>query len=232
MRITLESLLTGARKAQGTVIIIDVYRAFTTAAVAFSRGATKIIMVAEIGEALELRRRGLGQFCMGEVEGIKPEEFAFGNSPYELSQAQVKGKTIIQSTRAGTSGVSAAKGAEAIYAASFVNAGATVRNVLHRSPPLVTIVAMGWNGTERSDEDELCALYIRNLLEGRQPDKECVRKLALVGGHSQKFGDPALPHFHPKDRDIALQIDAFDFAIRVKRERKLLVARPETPGAK
>ncbi len=224
MEIRLESLLTGARRAEGTVIIIDVYRAFTTAAVAFSRGAKKIVMVAGIDEALRLRRRGVGEICMGEVDGIKPDKFDFGNSPFELSRADVMGKTIIQSTRAGTSGAAAAKKAEAIYAAAFVTAGATVRHVLRAKPKRVTIVAMGWNGTERADEDELCAMCIRNLLEGRRPDKECVRKLALAGAQSQKFGDPALPHFHAKDRDIALNIDAFDFAIRVRRKGELLLA--------
>ena len=39
MEIRIESLLEGARRAQGTVVIVDVFRAFTTAAVAFSRGA-------------------------------------------------------------------------------------------------------------------------------------------------------------------------------------------------
>lgn len=33
------SLMEGARAAKGTVLIIDVFRGFTTAAVAFSRGA-------------------------------------------------------------------------------------------------------------------------------------------------------------------------------------------------
>lgn len=36
MQIVIDSLLEGAKSATGTVIIIDVYRAFTTAAVAFS----------------------------------------------------------------------------------------------------------------------------------------------------------------------------------------------------
>ena len=43
MEIHLKSLLQGARESTGTVVIIDVYRAFTTAAVAFQRGAEKII---------------------------------------------------------------------------------------------------------------------------------------------------------------------------------------------
>ena len=108
MQIRLGSLLEGARTAEGTVVIIDVFRAFTTAAVAFSRGAAKIVLTAEVGEALELRARGVGELCMGEVDGMRPEGFDFGNSPYELSTADVEGKTLVQSTRAGTVGVAAA----------------------------------------------------------------------------------------------------------------------------
>jgi len=46
MEIRLASLLRGAQEAEGTTIIIDVFRAFTTAAVAFDRGATQIVLVA------------------------------------------------------------------------------------------------------------------------------------------------------------------------------------------
>jgi 2-phosphosulfolactate phosphatase len=40
--INLLSLLEGAHAAKGTVVVIDVYRAFTTAAIAFQQGAAKI----------------------------------------------------------------------------------------------------------------------------------------------------------------------------------------------
>ena len=86
---------------------------------------------------------------------------------------------------------------------------------------------MGAEGRERSDEDEQCALYMRNLLEGRRPDRDAVRSLVLAGAESQKYGDPARPHFHPKDREIALRIDTIPFAIEVSREDGLLVAMPE-----
>ncbi|MCH8206588.1 MAG: 2-phosphosulfolactate phosphatase [Chloroflexi bacterium] len=227
MRIEMASLLGGARQAEGTVIIIDVFRAFTTAAVAFSRGAEKIVLVAEVEEALELRARGVGDMCMGEVAGLRPDEFDFGNSPFELSTGDVAGKTLIQSTRAGTVGVSAATRADRIYAASLVIAGATADAVRRHAPELVTIVAMGGEGTVRTDEDEQCALYLRNLLQGRQPDRDSVRSLVLVGGESQKYGHPASPHFHAQDPEIALMIDSYPFAIRVDREDGLLVARPE-----
>jgi 2-phosphosulfolactate phosphatase len=231
MEIRLTSLLQGAREARGTTIIIDVFRAFTTAAVAFDRGASKIILVAEIEEALALRRQGAGDLCIGEVDGIKPAGFDFGNSPYELSQADLSGKTLIQSTRAGTVGVTAAAAADTIYLGALVTATATVRAILESLPAQVTIVAMGNRAQWRSDEDEQCALYLRNLLQGRHPDPEAVKKLVRVGQEAQKFDDPSQPQYHPHDRKIALHIDRYAFALRALREENLVVARPLRPGS-
>ena len=60
MEIRLVSLTSGAAAAVGTTLIIDVFRAFTTAAVAFSRGAYRIIMVDSLDKALALRSSGVG----------------------------------------------------------------------------------------------------------------------------------------------------------------------------
>jgi 2-phosphosulfolactate phosphatase len=229
VNIELSSLLHGAQHAEGVVIVIDVFRAFTTAAVAFAQGVEKIILVAEVEEALALRNQGKGQLCVGEVGGRKPEGFDFGNSPYELSQAAgLSGQTLIQSTRAGTVGVAAAQKAETLYLGSFVIATATVKAVLAQTPVLVSIVAMGAEARQRTDEDEQCALYLRNLFQGRRPNPDAVSHLVRMGQEAQKYDDPALPHFHPEDKALALQIDKYDFALRVRREDGLLVARKDT----
>lgn len=228
MEIRLLSLLEGVRQATGTVVIIDVYRAFTTAAVALQRGAARLLLVDTPEAAFKLRREGRGDLCLGEVAGTKVPGFDFGNSPLELSRAEVYGKTLIQSTSAGTKGVVAAGRAEALFAAALVNAEATVRAVLARRPSLVSLVAMGTNGTKRSDEDEQCALYLRNRLCDRRPDPAAVRSLVLSAYDSAKFDDPERPYFDPRDRDMALQIDSIPFAVRVRVDGDLLVATPET----
>ena len=81
MEISIHSLLEGATRATGTVAVIDVFRAFTTAAVALANGASTIVMVRTVEEALKLREAGVGQICMGEVRGRAPPGFEFGNSP-------------------------------------------------------------------------------------------------------------------------------------------------------
>ncbi len=227
MEIMLGSLDRDAREARGTVVIIDVFRAFTTGAIAFDRGAKEIVLVAEVEEALDLRRRGIGDLLMGEVDGKRPDGFDFGNSPYEISQADLNGKTLVQSTRAGTVGVAAATQADTIYTGSFVVAEATAKAILREDPPLVSIIAMGDRARFRSAEDEQCGLYLRNLLEGRMPDAGAVRSLVMEGGQTQKFFDQSQPQYHPQDVELALQINRFPFAMKISREDGLLVARRE-----
>lgn len=227
MEVRIDSLLSGAERASGSVVIIDVFRAFTTAAVVLSRGATKIIVVRDVQEALALRSAGVGQLCMGEVGGRAPPGFDLGNSPFEASQAHVEGLTIIQRTSAGTQGIVSAKHAAYLHAGALVTAKATVRAIRKLSPQRVSLVAMGKDGVARADEDELCAIHLRNLLEGRPGNASAIREVILAGPRIGDFHDPAKAHFHPGDLDVALDIDRYDFAVRISQEEGRLVARAE-----
>ena len=129
MEIVLQSLLEGAKRASGTVVVIDVFRAFTTAAYAFNQGAKELILVAGVEEALRLRRNGMVHLCMGEVNGEKPEGFDFGNSPFAIAKENLEGKVIAQSTTAGTVGVDAANNADVIFLGSLVTATATINAI-------------------------------------------------------------------------------------------------------
>jgi 2-phosphosulfolactate phosphatase len=103
----------------------------------------------------------------------------------------------------------------------------TVRALLSDSPDHFSLVAMGANGLTRTDEDELCAIHLRNGLEGRPGDPDAIRRLILAGGEVGRFHDPARPYLHPEDVDIALDIDRYDFALRVEFEEGRPVARME-----
>ena len=228
MKISLGSLKRGAEEAQGTTIIIDVFRAFTTAAIAFDRGAKEIVLFADPNDALDLHRKGVGDYLMGEVSGKKPDGFHFGNSPHEISDVDMTGKTLIQSTRAGTVGVEAATNAAEVFLGSFVVAQATVDAIRKESPSLVSIIAMGDQGVVRADEDEQCGIYLRNIMEERKPDFNAVKSLIMTGGATQKFFDPEQPQYHPEDVTLALQADRYSFAMKISREDGLLVARKQS----
>jgi 2-phosphosulfolactate phosphatase len=225
MEVVIESLLAGARRATGKVAIIDVFRAFTTAAVALANRAARIVMVQSVEEALSLRAKGVGQICMGEVKGRAPEGFDFGNSPFAIKDIDFNGKTVIQRTSAGTQGIVSATRAAELYAASLVTAAATAKALGAGTSSRVTLVPMGAEGVERTDEDELCAIHLRNLLQGRSGDPEAIRRVILAGDQPPRFRGAARPGLHPADLDIALEIDRYDFAIKVEIEHERPVAR-------
>jgi 2-phosphosulfolactate phosphatase len=89
---------------------------------------------------------------------------------------------------------------------------------------------MGNNGIKRTDEDELCAIHLRNRLEGRPGDADAIRRLIIAGREVERFHDPARPYLHSEDVDIALDVDRYDFALRVNFEEGRPVARIETPA--
>ncbi len=220
--ITIGSFASAAREAAGVVVIIDVFRAFTTAAVALANGATQIIMVDDLDTALAFRERNVGRYCMGERRGIRPSGFDFGNSPAEILDVRFDGETLIQTTSNGTRGISAAKAAKRIYAGSFVTAEATVQAILNGPEAQVSLVAMGEGDGVRADEDEVCALYLRSRLLGLQPDPESLR--TLIKTMSRRTDTNTLSAV---DVDCCLNMNTAPFAIRVIEKEGFWVATAE-----
>src|SRR5262245_30836648 len=116
-------------EANGLVVVIDVLRAFTNAAFVFSRGAGEIYPVSKVNEALEFKAANANSLACGEVNGIPPEGFDFGNSPSQVLTLDLAGKIIVQRTGAGTQGVTRSLNAGTMLAASFVIADATRRYI-------------------------------------------------------------------------------------------------------
>lgn len=68
MNITRANLKTCA-DARGVAVVIDVIRAFTTAAYAFAAGASDMVPVGTLDEARALRERFPAALLMGESHG-------------------------------------------------------------------------------------------------------------------------------------------------------------------
>jgi len=210
--------------AQGVVIVIDVLRAFSTAAYAFSRGAQEILLVSTVEEALMLKSQLAGSKAMGEVGGLPPEGFDFGNSPTDISKEDLSGMTLIQRTGAGTQGAVRSLGAGSMLAASFVVAGGTVRQVTRLDAQEVTFVVTGrsYNG---GDEDLACAQYLEALLKGSRPDTEPFIRRVFESRDAVQHLDPAQTEFLLSDLDYCTQIDKFDFTMPITCENGIPVMR-------
>jgi 2-phosphosulfolactate phosphatase len=211
------SLIEGARAATGTAVVIDVFRAFTTAAFVMANGAETILPVGGVDEALALRRSHPEWRVMGEVHGHKVPGYDYGNSPEEVSSVDFRGRTVIQRTSSGVRGLLAASGADDILLGSFVIAEATVNYIKKRKPKVVSIVAMGWEGDYKVIEDELCAEYLETRLRGERPDFHDMARRIKADPQGAKFFDKAQPSFREGDFHAAMSLDRFPFALRVNR---------------
>jgi 2-phosphosulfolactate phosphatase len=207
--------------ASGLVIVIDVIRAFTNAAYAFRAGAESITFVREIDDALALKAQDPSLLIMGEVGGLPPAGFDFGNSPFEISQHDLRGKHLVQRTGAGTQGAVRSVNAGTLFAASFVVAEATVQAVRRLNPDQVTFVI---TGRDFYGEDRACAEYLEARLCGQNPDPAPYLERVLSSNEVHLMSPEKFPTIE-KDLELCARIDACNFAMPIKRENGRLVMR-------
>lgn len=205
-------------EATGLVVVIDVLRAFSNAAYAFSRGAKEIYPVGSVEEALKFKAETPNALAAGEVGGLPPDGFDFGNSPTQTRELDLSGRVIVQSTGAGTKGIVRSVKAETMLAASLVVADATVQFIRQRSPESVTFVITGQYAAGHGDEDLACAEYLELLLNGQQPDPAPFIERVFASRDAVHHLDPKETGFPYSDLDLCTRIDAFDFAMPVIRE--------------
>jgi 2-phosphosulfolactate phosphatase len=216
-------------EATGLVVVIDVIRAFTNAAFAFSRGAKEIYPVSTVEEALKFKAEVPNSMAFGEVGGIPPEGFDFGNSPSQTKMLDLHERILVQCTGAGTQGIVRSVNADVMLAASLVVANATVAHIRNLGVDCVTFVVTGQIGDERGDEDLACAEYFEALLRGQEPDPAPTVDRVYKSRDALFHLDPNLPQFPASDLDYCTNIDAFDFVMSVTKENGRSVMRTIKP---
>lgn len=225
MQTEIFQLTEGARKAKGTTVVIDVFRAFSTACYLVAAGADKIIPVEHVEEALRLKELFPDAILLGERSERKVPGFDFGNSPTHIYQQDFRGKRIIMTTSSGTKGLMNATGATEILSGSFVNAGAIIRYLSQTRPEFVSLVCMGYEGHTPTQEDTFLAEYIRDKLLGLPVDFEKM-KSELSTGDGARLLNPANAEWSPAmDFALCLDLDRFDFVLRLFDEDGLKVLR-------
>jgi 2-phosphosulfolactate phosphatase len=205
--------LDGARP-DGAVVVIDVLRAFTFEAWAFTHGAQRMLAVDEPERALHLARTVLpGSLAAGERGGQPLEGFDLGNSPLALADHDVAGRTIVHRTSAGTQGLARTAGSEFVVAASFVTAGATARLIRERGIDDVTFVVTGDSLGRDGDEDLACAELIAARAAGDDPDPRPFLARVATSDAGRLFGPDGPDWAPPEDLALACEVDRFDFAL-------------------
>jgi 2-phosphosulfolactate phosphatase len=179
-----------------------------------------------VKEALQFKAELPNSRACGEVGGLPPEGFDFGNSPTQTSTIDLDGCVLIQRTGAGTQGIVRSINADIMLAASLVVASATVAHIRNLRADSVTFVITGQFEEGRGDEDLACAEYLEALLRGQQPDPVPYVDRVYKSRDALFHLDPNLPEFPISDLNHCTNIDAFDFAMSVTKESGRHVMRP------
>ena len=225
MRIILESTgdemetlsIDGVSEFTGAAVVVDVMRAFTVAALALAAGASRLVLVPELEDALSMKGRVSGALAF--QDGAPVPGFDLANSPVMLAELDVDERTIFQRTTSGTRGALAARHCEPLLCASFACAAATAHVLRAHRNPRVGYVITGDGGT--ADEDLACAELIDRLrmdptvsaapFVERARQSKAARSLREAVESGYKGVDPG-------DVERCLVVDAVDFAMRATPE--------------
>lgn len=126
---------------EAIVVVVDVFRATTTMATAFSNGVRSIRPVATVGEAQAYKDVG---WLVGAERNVRRCEFAdFGNSPFDYIPEKVSGKDVAFTTTNGTRAITIAKSAFHVVTGAFINLQAVADYCLLHARDVV-VLCSGW----------------------------------------------------------------------------------------
>ena len=209
----------------GAAVVIDVLRAYTTAAFAFDLGVERILLSDDIDEALRLKASNPGSLALKDAEPVRG--FDLSNSPVELQNVgDLVGRVLVQKTTAGTVGAVAAKAADPLYCAGFANAAATAAALREARVERVFYVVTGEAGA--GDEDRSCAEYIAALVD--DPSADVAPFLArAAASNAARILRTRVEHgiwgVHAQDVETCLVANRFAFVMRARDEGGLLTLR-------
>lgn len=213
-----------ADKAKGIGVVIDVFRAFSTACYLFQAGAKEIIPVKTVSEAYQLKKKNPHYVFIGEQNGKKIKGFDLGNSPFEIKNTtlDLKGKTFIHLTTCGTIGLKNATNCTGVITAAFVNISAIARFIRQKNLPVISLICTGTNSQSKDlDEDHLCALYLIHLLRKKQTDSKKVFDYLKKSPFSSHFFYKEVKSHPEEDFYYCLDFDRFDFVLKLDYQGKL-----------
>jgi len=219
MQINILRLIEGAKQAKGLVVIIDVFRAFSLECYLYSMGAKLVRPVGTVEEARKLKDKHSEWLLVGERGGRICEGFDFGNSPSSITEEQICEKEIIHTTSAGTQGIVNAVNADKIIAGCLANAKAVAEYIRKENPKVVSLVCMGNAGRSIANEDELCARYIKSLLENEPLSDIDEQILRLKTNGAEHFFNKEMQEVFPEqDFWLCTKYDIFPFVLEIQKD--------------
>jgi phosphosulfolactate phosphohydrolase-like enzyme len=234
-----------------TCVVFDIFRATSSMITALANGASEIIPVAEISEALAIRKENPNVLLAGERDGLRIRanltggiDFDLGNSPREFTREKVAGKTIAITTTNGTRALRACAHAKTVLVGSFLNLRATADFILRSRPETLLLVCSG-TFEQSAFEDVLGAGALGDLVwnefgSGAISDSalmarqlfQLAQSNLLEAAAQSRNGKRLLSRSELKDDVMfCLQRDVFDFVATMRNGRiDMLESAPSLPS--
>ena len=190
--------LTLAEVQGRTVFVIDVLRATTSMCAALTNGARAILPVASTEEALRLAQTidSDDVRLAGEKHCVRIEGFHLGNSPLEMTEDAVRGRTLVVSTTNGTGALLACQGAAAVHptcAGNLSLAAERAREVLEQGGAILVVCA-GRDGAFSLDDaytaGRLVAAVCAGSVKRRGLNDAALASLDLVRRYGDRWERP------------------------------------------
>jgi 2-phosphosulfolactate phosphatase len=194
-------------------VVIDVFRAFSTASYVLERNPATYVFATKSAVISRLASNFPSPLLIGKPEIGSELIYDIPNSPTRVYDVIITNQNILHRTEAGSKGVLLAKEADIVLVAGFVNAEATAQYINTLSNKEVSIVPMGHEGITPSLEDDLCAMYIEMLINGKKMDVTPYLEELRKGSGHYFFGEDQW-QYPREDFERCLEIGRFDFAIR------------------
>lgn len=156
-------------------IVVDVLRATTNIATMFSGGLADVVVADSEERARQIASRD-GRLLCGEVHGLPPEGFDYGNSPLEIRGVDLKGRGAALFTTNGTKAFCTVAGRGRVLAGALANLEAVATEAAKHEA--VVVVCAGNAGG------------LRFALEDFATAAEMVQRL-LVHSRGAEIGDAA-----------------------------------------
>jgi 2-phosphosulfolactate phosphatase len=170
-----------------TVVLVDVLRTCTTAAMLFERGLEQL----EIVDKLKLARQRASDTdatLLGERAGLPPEGFNYGNSIAEIRNVTINRQAVITSENAPKI-LPLLANTDVLLLGSLYNAEAVTRAALHHSKGEIFLVCCGFLGQEDLD-DTLSAGYLAASLKALEPTATLEGASRFAVSLMKAFPDP------------------------------------------
>jgi len=147
--------------------VIDTIRATSTIAAMLGCGGESVIIAADKKQAFELKDIFKDHLLCGEVGGLAPRGFDYGNSPLEISNLDVKGKNFILMTTNGTQSIFKVSECAEIFTLSILNLNHVLDSMIDSALKKncdILLLCSGEKGRIAYDDAYTAGLAVKYLL--------------------------------------------------------------------